>query len=89
VKTTLKGKRFQDAKNIKKNLMLELNAVTLEAFAISLQNLLKRFNKRVQVGVDYFELKYGNLVFLFLFSHQSGNFIARLHIYTFLLPTRS
>jgi hypothetical protein len=38
-KTTLKGKRFQDAEDIKKNVMTELNTVPLEAFADSFQKL--------------------------------------------------
>jgi hypothetical protein len=33
VKTALKGKRLQDVENIKKNMVAELNAVPLEAFA--------------------------------------------------------
>jgi hypothetical protein len=33
VKTALKGKRFQDVEDIKKNVTAELNAVPLEAFA--------------------------------------------------------
>jgi histone-lysine N-methyltransferase SETMAR len=33
VKTALKGKRFQDVENIKKNVTAELSAVPLEAFA--------------------------------------------------------
>jgi hypothetical protein len=49
VKTALKGKRFQE------NVMAELNAVPLETFADCFQKLFKRYNKRVQVGRDYFE----------------------------------
>jgi hypothetical protein len=33
VKTALKGKRFQDAEDINKNVMDELNSIPLEAFA--------------------------------------------------------
>jgi hypothetical protein len=41
VKTALKGKRFQDIKDIKKNMMAELKAVRLEAFAKCFQKLIK------------------------------------------------
>jgi hypothetical protein len=34
VKTTLKGKRFEDVEDIKKNIMAKLNIVPLEAFAV-------------------------------------------------------
>jgi hypothetical protein len=34
VKTELKGKRFLDVENIKTNMTAELNAVSLEAFAV-------------------------------------------------------
>jgi hypothetical protein len=37
----LKGKRFEDVKDIKKNMMAELKAVPLEAFAECLQKLIK------------------------------------------------
>jgi hypothetical protein len=40
VKTALKGKRFQDAEDIEKNVMAELNAVPLEVFADRFQKLL-------------------------------------------------
>jgi hypothetical protein len=36
VKAALKGKRFQDVQDIKKNVTAELNAVPLEAFAYCL-----------------------------------------------------
>jgi hypothetical protein len=39
VKTALKGKRFQDAEDIKKNVTAELNALPLEAPADYFQNL--------------------------------------------------
>jgi hypothetical protein len=39
VKTTLKGKRFQDAEGIKKNVTTELNTVPLKAFADSFLKL--------------------------------------------------
>jgi histone-lysine N-methyltransferase SETMAR len=34
VKTALKGKRFQNVEDIKKNVTAELNALPLEAFAV-------------------------------------------------------
>jgi hypothetical protein len=54
VKITLKGKRFQEV-DIKKNMMAELNAVPLEAFADCSQKLSERCNKCIHVGGDYFE----------------------------------
>jgi hypothetical protein len=55
VKTALKGKRFHDAKDMKKKVTAELSAVLLEASAGRFQKLFKRFNTCVQVGGDYFE----------------------------------
>jgi hypothetical protein len=55
VKTALKGKRFQNVEDIKKNVTAELNAVPLEAFADSFQKLFERCNKCIQAGGDYFE----------------------------------
>jgi hypothetical protein len=55
MKAALKGKRFQDVENIKKNVMAELNVVPLEAFADSFQKFFKGFNKCIQVGGDYIE----------------------------------
>jgi hypothetical protein len=54
-KTALKGKRFQDVEDIKKNVTAELNAVILEAFADCFQKLFERYNKCFQVGGDCFE----------------------------------
>jgi hypothetical protein len=39
MKTALKGKKFQDAEDIKKNVTAELNAVPMEAFADCFQKL--------------------------------------------------
>jgi hypothetical protein len=39
VKTSLKGKRFQDAENIKKKVKAELNTVPLEAFVDCFQKV--------------------------------------------------
>jgi hypothetical protein len=55
VKTALKGKRFQDVEDIKKNEKAELNAVPLEAFADSFQKRFEQCNKCTQVGGNYFE----------------------------------
>jgi hypothetical protein len=44
VKTALKGKTFQDAEDIKKNVTSELKAVPLEVFAYSFQKKLHIFN---------------------------------------------
>jgi hypothetical protein len=41
VKTALKGKKFHDVGDIKKNVMAELNAVPLEAFADCFQKLFE------------------------------------------------
>jgi hypothetical protein len=57
VKTAFKGKRFQDVEDIKRNVMAELNAVPLEAFADCFQKLVEGCNKCIQVGGDYFEYK--------------------------------
>jgi hypothetical protein len=55
VKTALKGKKFYNAEDIKRIVTIELNAVSLEAFADCFQKLSKRFNTRLQVGGDYFK----------------------------------
>jgi hypothetical protein len=57
VKTALKGKRFIDVEDIKKNVMAELNTVPLEAFDNCFQELLKQCKKCIQVGRDCFENK--------------------------------
>jgi hypothetical protein len=49
-----KKKGFQDAEDLKKTMMAELNAVPLAAFADYFQNFLKQFNKCTQVGRNYF-----------------------------------
>lgn len=41
VKTVQQGKRFQDVKDINKNMMAELKAVPLEAFAECFQKFIK------------------------------------------------
>jgi hypothetical protein len=41
VKTALKGKRFQDVEDIKKNVKAELNAISLKAFADCFQKLFE------------------------------------------------
>jgi hypothetical protein len=70
-------KRFQDV-DIKKYVTVELTGVSLEASVDCFQNLVKRFNKCIQVGGDYFEYKYNNFYFIlfFLYLHKSGNSIA-------------
>jgi hypothetical protein len=45
VKTALKGKRFQDVEDIKKNVTAELNAVLLGAFAGCFQKPFERCEK--------------------------------------------
>jgi hypothetical protein len=55
VKNSLKGMGFQDVEDIKKNVTADLHAVPFQAFADCSQNLLKRFNKCIQVGEDYFK----------------------------------
>jgi hypothetical protein len=49
VKTALKGKKFQDAEDIKKNVTAELNAVPLESSADS-------FKKRFKICKNIFKL---------------------------------
>jgi histone-lysine N-methyltransferase SETMAR len=55
VKTALKGKRFQEVEDIKKNVTAELNAVLFEAFANCFQKLFERCNKCIQVGGNHIE----------------------------------
>jgi hypothetical protein len=55
VKTAFKGKKFQDAEDIKKNVTAEMNAVILEDFAGCFQKLFEGFNTCIQVAVDNFE----------------------------------
>jgi hypothetical protein len=55
VKTSVKGKRFQDVEDIKKNVTAELNAVPSEAFADRFQKIFEQCNKCIQVSEDYFE----------------------------------
>jgi hypothetical protein len=57
VKTSLKGKRFHDVEDNKKNVTADLNPVPLAAFADCFQKLLKQCNKCFQVGGNYFEQK--------------------------------
>jgi hypothetical protein len=47
VKTALKGRRFQDIKDIQKNITTELNAVLLDALYDSFVQLLERHKKYV------------------------------------------
>jgi hypothetical protein len=42
MKTTLNGKRFQDAEHVKKSMTAELNAVPFDAFADCFQNRLEQ-----------------------------------------------
>jgi hypothetical protein len=51
VKTALKGTRFQDGEDIKKNVMAELNAVPLEACAVCFQKLFKGCHKLRWAGI--------------------------------------
>jgi histone-lysine N-methyltransferase SETMAR len=55
VKTALKGKRFEDVEDIKKNVTAEMNAIPLGAISDCFQKLFVRCNKSIQVGGDYFE----------------------------------
>jgi hypothetical protein len=50
VKTTLKGKSFQNVSDIKEYDVTGLNLVHLEAFADGFQKLFKLFNKYIKVG---------------------------------------
>jgi hypothetical protein len=56
-KIALKGKKFQDAEDIKENVTTELQAVLLEVIAGCFQKLFQRFNKCIKIGRDYFEQK--------------------------------
>jgi hypothetical protein len=55
VKTVFKGKWFQDAEDVMKNVMAELNVVPLEAVADCFQKLFKLCNKCIQVGGDFID----------------------------------
>jgi hypothetical protein len=55
VKTALKGENFQDAEDIKKNVIFGLIAFPLEAFADYFQTLSKRFSTHIQDDGDCFE----------------------------------
>jgi hypothetical protein len=55
LKTALKGKRFQDTEDNKKNVTAELNAIPLPVFSGCFQKPFKRFNTFIQVDGDYFE----------------------------------
>lgn len=56
-KAALEEKRFQNAEDIRRTAMAELNAVQMEAFADSFQKIFKWFFKctSIQVCGDYFE----------------------------------
>jgi hypothetical protein len=54
VKIAPNRRRFQDVEYIKKNMKAELNAVLLEAFAVS-RNFLSDLTNFIQIGTDYFE----------------------------------
>lgn len=55
VKTVLKGQRFADVEDIKKNVTAELNTVSPDAFVDCFQKLLERHSKCINVNGDYFE----------------------------------
>jgi hypothetical protein len=57
VKTSLRGKTFQDFGDIEKDVTAELNPSPFEAFADCFQKLFKRCNKCIYVSGDYFEQK--------------------------------
>jgi hypothetical protein len=80
--TALKVKRFQNAEQKRDG---RIERVSLQAFPGCFQNLFKRFNKWAQITLNKNTTIFYFLVFLFFFSQQSGNFIARprtyIHIY--------
>jgi hypothetical protein len=81
-KTTLKGKRFHNAEDIKKNVTTKLNVVPLKTSDNCFQNFLNNPThvfKYVEITLNRNKTIFYFLVF-FLFSLQSGNFIARPHI---------
>jgi hypothetical protein len=75
LKTALKGKRFQDAEALKKNVTTELNALLLEAFADCFQKLVF---KQTEINLNINKKCFIFLYIILLFSRQSGNFIANL-----------
>jgi hypothetical protein len=76
VTTALKGKRFQDAEDIKKNVTANLNALPLEAFAEFSKPATQVFKLAEILRIEIKQLLI-SVYFLFLFPRQSGNFIAR------------
>jgi hypothetical protein len=79
VKTVLKGKRFQDVEDIKKNVTAELNAVPLEAFADCFQKLFGAATsilKWAEITLNRNKTNFYLLVFLIPLTHHSENCIA-------------
>jgi hypothetical protein len=71
--------RFQNAEDVKKNVMAKLNTLPLVAFAV-FKNFLNDSTNVFKYAVITLNRKktiFNYLYFLFIFSHQSGNFIAR------------
>jgi hypothetical protein len=80
VKTTLEGKRFQDAEDISGKVKVEINAVPLEIFADYFQKLLNDSTnvfKLKKITLNRNNRTLSPCIFL-PFSHQPGNFVARL-----------
>jgi hypothetical protein len=70
-------KRFQDAEDIMRNTTVEMNAVPVDVFGDSSQELLKRCTKFIELDTDYFEQEQNNSEFpVFFISHHCGNFTA-------------
>jgi hypothetical protein len=85
VKTAFKGKGFQDAEDIKKIVMADLNAVPLEAFADYFQkNFLYNSTNVFKLGENTFNI---SLYFLFLFFFRPvlELYCQTLYIITYLL----
>jgi hypothetical protein len=57
VKTALKGRQYQDAKDIKRNITTNLNAIPLGTFHDCFVQFTGRCKKHIAVKEDYFESK--------------------------------
>lgn len=55
LKISLKGHRFQDIEDIKKNVTAQLRSISSEDYETCFQNLYSRAQKCVSAGGDYFE----------------------------------
>jgi hypothetical protein len=64
VKTTLKGRRFQGAEDIKNNVNTKVNAAPLHTFNYSFVQIFQRGKKTVAVETDYLKENKTNCLLL-------------------------